>query len=70
MYFWQMSDLDSNQGRGSVRDMIMHFNSNIAAKDKKLDDNNNVRPSYIDNQSDRKSLGDAFLTSVNRKNNH
>lgn len=50
--------------------MIMHFNSNIATKDKKLDDNNNVRPSYIDNQSDRKSLGDAFLTSVNRKNNH
>ena len=66
-----MSDLDSNQGRGSVRDMIMHFNSNIASKDKKQDDNNsNVRPSFRDNQSDRKSLGDAFLTKVNRANNH
>jgi len=49
----------------------MHFNSNIASKDKKQDDNNNnVRPSFRDNQSDRKSLGDAFLTKVNRANNH
>ena len=63
-----MSDIGSNNGRGSVKDLIMKFNTGVSQNG---DEPLKVSPlkkkkKKKDKAEPRASIGDAFMQSVNR----